>query len=159
MSNPFRIIYEDEDLVVVSKKEGICVVRGRGSLADIPSVVDMLRDIYQSIFVVHRIDMETSGIVVFAKNPLSHRELSILFEKRKVFKRYLALVWGRISSRLIVDKPIKEFSSGRSAVSDEGKPSTTVIKPLSFFRRFSLIEVFPHTGRRHQIRVHLYSIG
>ncbi len=156
---PFKVIYEDKDLLAVSKKEGVCVIRGRGTIADNPSLTDMLKTIYGDVFVLHRIDRETSGVVVFAKNARSHKDISILFEKRKVFKSYLAVVWGRIERGLSVDKPLKEFSSGRCGVSDDGKKSITKIKPLLFFKNFSIIKAFPYTGRRHQIRVHLYSIG
>lgn len=154
-----RLIYDDDRLLVVSKEAGLLVMKGRGKDINQPNLTDILRTLYPSVFRVHRIDRETSGLVVFAKDLDTHKKLSNLFEKRSVDKRYLAIIWGRLDKHVIIDKPIYEFSSGRCGVSEKGKDAVTEIKPIQFFDNFSLVEARLYTGRRHQIRVHLYSIG
>jgi len=109
--------------------------------------------------VVHRIDLETSGIVIFAKNPQTHRHLSIQFERREVKKNYIALVQGVMTSDITVNSPIRQFGSGRMGVDPQGKPSSTEIRIIEKLPDATLLDVSPHTGRRHQIRVHCYASG
>lgn len=157
--NPYRTIFCDENIVVVSKKEGILVIKGRGTLKDTESLYDILLKDFGKLYIVHRIDKDTSGIVVFAKNKEVHKKINLLFEERRIKKSYLALVWGNIKEEIEINKPIKEFSSGRCGISLDGKESHTLIIPKMTLGRYSLVEAIPYTGRRHQIRVHLYSIG
>jgi RluA family pseudouridine synthase len=161
MNAQYKIIYENNDFIVVSKETGIPVIRGRGGLKDKLSLYDVLKEKYKELFVVHRIDRDTSGLVIFAKNAKTHRELSIKFERREVKKNYLAVVWGKPEKIFeIIDKPLFQYGSGRVGVSDNGKKSVTEVEFLKEISSdFSLVEARPLTGRRHQIRVHLYSSG
>lgn len=115
--------------------------------------------------IVHRIDKETSGLVIVSKNKTAEREIKMLFENRQIQKGYIALVQGHIDKELFIDAPIaknREFSEIKLKVriSDEGKVSQTIIKPIEYYEDLNqtLIEAIPLTGRQHQIRVHLFHV-
>ena len=110
---------------------------------------------------VHRLDKDVSGVMLYALHPEAHRFLNNAFEHRDVHKTYQALVHGVITEdQGVVIRPIREFGSGRMGVDDiKGKPSETRFSVLKRSDRFTLVELYPQTGRRHQLRVHLYSIG
>lgn len=117
------------------------------------------RRLGRRVWVVHRIDREASGLVLFALDAPTHRRLSGLFEGRAVEKTYAALVLGDVAADGVVDGPLREFGSGRMGVHARGKASVTHYRVLRRDGGATLLEVRPVTGRRHQIRVHLYSIG
>lgn len=126
------------------------------------SLKEMLIEKYGNIFTVHRIDKDTSGLILFAKNEATHKFLSSLFEDRKIDKYYLGVVMGlpAVNSGLI-EAPISEnpLYKGTMVVHRNGKSSSTGYEVLESNRHFSLVSFQLHTGRTHQIRVHAKHIG
>lgn len=160
MSPPFEILLRTDAFVAVGKPVGIATIAERD--LSVPSLRSELeRELGEKVFVVHRLDKEVSGLVLFARTAEAHRELSMAFEKREVKKTYLALVHGRPSwESLVADQPIFAFGSGRMGVdARRGKASTTELAVLRRGEAHALVEARPITGRRHQIRVHLYAAG
>jgi RluA family pseudouridine synthase len=152
-------LFENEAILVVNKPEGIASIPERD--LSIPSVRRTLEEERgASVFVVHRLDKEVSGALLFARTASAHRELSLAFEQRRVDKRYVAVVRGRVErDELVIDAPLREYGSGRMGVDPRGKPSLTRVAVLERAPRHTLVEVRPETGRRHQIRAHLYAEG
>lgn len=153
------IIFQDKDIVIVNKPPDYLSLPDRYASAK-PNLVDFLNNHFEKVFVVHRLDKETSGIICFALNEAAHRDLSGQFEKRTTEKTYLALVKGNVhKDEGIIDKPIaKHFSIvGKMVISSKGKPSVTHFKVIERFRNYTLLEMDIKTGRMHQIRVHLES--
>ena len=153
-----EILFEDERLIVISKSRGELVVAGRNSSQEpLSQILSRLKG--RAIDPVHRLDKETSGIVIFAKESATHRQLCGYFEHRQVQKTYHALVIGKMEGEGTIDLPLRLFGSGRMGVSKEGKKSLTRYRVLKSSPKASLIEAYPLTGRRHQIRVHFNAIG
>jgi|694.fasta_scaffold00505_8 23S rRNA pseudouridine955/2504/2580 synthase/23S rRNA pseudouridine1911/1915/1917 synthase len=156
-----QIIYEDDDLVVLNKPSGLLSIPDRFD-AKLPSLKQMLIAKYGGIFVVHRIDRDTSGIIIFAKNETAHRYYSMAFEEKQISKKYLGLVLGTPSpAEGTLDKPIANHPvvKGKMVVHRSGKPSVTHYRTLEQLGPYSLIEFEIETGRTHQIRVHMQDLG
>ncbi|HET7088315.1 MAG TPA: RluA family pseudouridine synthase [Anaerolineae bacterium] len=170
---PLSIVYEDADLIVIDKPAGLVVHPAAGHdrgtlvnaiLAHAPDLKGVGGEMRPGI--VHRLDKDTSGLIVAAKHDAAHRELQRQFKSRQVKKVYLALVEGRLAPRVgIVDAPIARdrVHRRRMAVSADGRPSRTRYKVIRYLRlaeaAYSFVEAHPETGRTHQIRVHLAWLG
>ena len=154
------IIFEDNDLVVISKPPYLLSIPDRYN-KNLPSVSEILREKYGEIFVVHRLDKETSGLMMFAKNADAHKLLNDQFQTRSVKKTYWALVKGVSPMEGVIDVNITvhPIKSQMMASLKGGKSATTEYKTINHFKSHSLVEAFPHSGRTHQIRVHLSHIG
>ncbi len=156
-----EILYADDSVIVVSKPSGVTVIPGRSGAKE-NSLLGKLESSYNKLFVVHRIDKPTSGIVCFARNAESHRNLNIQFEKRQVNKYYLAFVKGRLKQpNGTIDLSIDEHPAkpGTMRVSSKGKEAITDFELVEQFRHAALVKFNIKTGRMHQIRVHAAAIG
>lgn len=156
----YELVHEDEHILVVNKPAGLLTIPDR--FGNKVSLLHALERRYGKVFVVHRLDRETSGILCFARNEAAHRHLSLQFEHHTADKFYLALLDGALHhDEGEIDKPIGEHPtvSGKMAIRNSGKPSLTFYRALERFRRFTLAEALIKTGRTHQIRVHFESIG
>ncbi len=160
MKKNLDIIFENESFVAVNKPAGILSIPDRTQSET--SLKDLLVEKYGSIFTVHRLDKETSGAIVFAKDEAAHKYLSKAFEDRSVEKYYLGLVYGEPSPHSgTIDAPIMEHpvQKGLMVVHSKGKPSVTDYEVQETLGKYSLVKFRIHTGRTHQIRVHAKNIG
>lgn len=160
MSPKIEIIQETENWVAVNKPAGMLSIPDREGKE--PSLKNFLLAKYGSIFTVHRIDRDTSGVIVFAKNEIAHKHLSVQFEDRTTVKMYTGLALGTpANSQGTIDAPIAEHpaGNGKMIIHRKGKPSLTAYEVVEELPPYSWLRFQLHTGRTHQIRVHLQSIG
>lgn len=153
------IIYQDENIIAVNKPTDILVIPDQYT-EESQTLIGKLKEVFnQKIWVVHRIDRDTTGILVFAKNAEAHKDLSMQFEHSKVRKKYYAILSGYLEEEEgTINKPI--LISGRNIRIDQsGKESITDFKVLERFKNYTFVEASPLTGRRHQIRIHFWSLG
>lgn len=154
------IIYEDEQLIAINKPPGLLSIPDR--MGKEVSLKQMLIDKFEKIYVVHRIDRDTSGLILFAKHEESHKALSLLFEGRDIEKYYAGLVYGNFTTPSgNIHAPITEHpaKNGKMIVHRKGKDSETDYEVLEKFKGFTWMKFRIHTGRTHQIRVHMQHIG
>ncbi|MCG2573945.1 MULTISPECIES: RluA family pseudouridine synthase [Acinetobacter] len=158
-----RVVYEDEGLLVVNKPSGIAVHGGSGVAY---GLIEALRTVTGKKYLelIHRIDRDTSGLVMISKKRSTLKHLQDLLREHKIQKTYAAIVKGQVSlDKQLIDAPLLryELANGerRVRVSKEGKPSQTVWKVAKRFKQATLVHASPLSGRTHQIRVHGQSIG
>jgi 23S rRNA pseudouridine1911/1915/1917 synthase len=161
----FRVVYEDDHLLVVDKPPGVVVHPGAGNprgtlvnglLAYRPALAELPR-----AGIVHRLDKDTSGLLLVAATLEAQHALAKLLGRRQIARRYLAVVEGPLVSGLDIDRPIGRdpLRRTRQAVRDDGRPALTRVRVLARYRVHTLVEATLETGRTHQIRVHLASVG
>lgn len=157
-----NILFADEHILVLDKPAGLPVLPD-GWEKDAPYLVKMLEEEFGKIFIVHRLDKTTSGVMVFARTAEAHRALNIQFENHETEKVYHAILEGNPNWNEKVAKfPLRADvgKKHRTAVDDRrGKPSETRFRILKRYQDWALVEAKPMTGRTHQIRVHAYALG
>ena len=167
---PLEIIYEDNDIIAINKPKGLVVHPANGNPDGtlVNAIMAICKDSLSGIGgqirpgIVHRLDKDTSGILIVAKNDKAHINLSNQIQNREVKKTYIALVRGIVKeNEATIDMPIGRSTKDRKkmAVTSKGKNAITHIKVLNRFNEYTLLQVNIETGRTHQIRVHLAEIG
>ena len=158
-----KVLYEDKDILAIEKPSGILVHPDKVSKGG--TILDLFLKKYPKIEIVHRLDKETSGVMLLAKNKKAHEFLKSQFANREVKKTYVAIVSGSVKlDRGVINKPIgrspkdfRRYSAGRGA-RGEMREAITQYKVLKRFEapsKFTYLEIYPKTGRTHQIRVHM----
>lgn len=168
-SGAVDVLHEDTDLLVINKPAGLVCHPTKGDVYS--SLISRVRlHVGEAVHpqLVNRLDRETSGVTIIAKNPQTAREIRLAFETRTARKQYLAIVHGHIAeNRFTADAPLGRDQTSAVAIKDrvraDGLPSRTEFEVLSRFRReegdFTLLHAWPLTGRKHQIRIHLAHAG
>jgi RluA family pseudouridine synthase len=154
-----RVLFNNDNMIAFDKPAGLLVIPDQHTEASKTLLGVAQAQTGLKLWVVHRIDRGTTGVTLFAKNAAAHAGISRQFQDAKVEKTYLALLNGSLESdEGKIDAPI--MVDGREVSLDaEGKPSITEYKVVERFRDFTLVEAYPGTGRRHQIRLHFLSLG
>ena len=161
-TEPIKVLHEDHEIVVVDKPSGLLSVPGKGEhLAD--CLLSRVQEAYPMALLVHRLDRDTSGVMIFALSPHAQRHLGLQFEKRQVKKTYVARVWGKLEPRkgtvdlpLIVDWPNRPK---QMVCHETGKPAVTDWRVQRYGDGETRVRLMPKTGRSHQLRVHMLALG
>lgn len=167
---PVPVVYEDNDIIVVNKPKGMVVhpTNGNPDGTLVNAILAMCKDSLSGIGgeirpgIVHRLDKDTSGLLIVAKNDLAHMNMSKQIQERKVTKKYIALVKGNVpEDEATIHMPIARSTKDRKkmAVDAKGKDAITHFKVLKRYGKYTLLELKIDTGRTHQIRVHMSYIG
>ncbi|UOA30719.1 Ribosomal large subunit pseudouridine synthase A [Sulfitobacter sp. DSM 110093] len=160
--DPLVILHEDAEVLLVDKPSGLLSVPGKGEhLAD--CLIARVQAVFPEALLVHRLDRDTSGVMIFAMTPHAQRHLGLQFEKRMTRKTYVARVWGvpeeksgTVDLPLIVDWPNRPL---QMVCHETGKPAQTDWKVIKTDGETSRVRLFPKTGRSHQLRVHMLALG
>lgn len=155
-------LYEDDDFIIINKPAGVLVIPDRfdQSQASLNKLLEA--ELGHHVYVVHRLDRNTSGTIAFAKNETAHRYLSVLFEAHEVGKFYAGIVKGVVQpEQARIEAPIAKHPAigGRMVIAKAGKESITDYRVSEQWQGFALMQFRIHTGRTHQIRVHMQHIG
>lgn len=160
MKQEFEILLSNDDLIAVNKPSGMLSIPDR--VQSQPSLKDILLQENGNIYTVHRLDRETSGVIIFARNEHTHKLLSQQFENRETTKHYAGFVLGKpAESKGTIDIPIIEHpvKKGMMITAKKGKPSITTYEVVEQFKNFAFVHFTILTGRTHQIRVHMKHLG
>ncbi|MEM1351007.1 MAG: RluA family pseudouridine synthase [Pseudomonadota bacterium] len=161
-TDPLVILHEDAEVVLVDKPTGLLSVPGKApNLADCQ--LTRVQDAFPDALLVHRLDRDTSGVMIFALTPHAQRHLGLQFEKRMTKKTYVARVWGvpeeksgTVDAPLVVDWPNRPK---QKICPETGRPAQTDWRLLKDEGQTARVRLTPHTGRSHQLRVHMQSLG
>jgi tRNA pseudouridine32 synthase/23S rRNA pseudouridine746 synthase len=161
-TDPLKILYSDHHLLVVDKPAGLLSVPGKGEhLAD--CLLSRIQAAWPEALLVHRLDRDTSGVMVFALSSMAQRHLGLQFEKRQTKKVYYARVWGHVAAKtgtvdlpIIVDWPNRPL---QKIDHEKGRQAVTDWRVVRYEDAETRVRLFPHTGRSHQLRLHMKEIG
>ncbi len=161
-NTPLDLLHADHEILLVNKPSGLLSVPGKGAhLAD--CLISRVQAVFPEALLVHRLDRDTSGVMIFALTPHAQRHLGLQFEKRQVKKTYVARVWGVMAEKtgtvdlpLIVDWPNRPL---QMVDHDNGRPAVTDWRVLRNEGDATRVRLMPQTGRSHQLRVHMKEIG
>ncbi|MFK7744778.1 MAG: RluA family pseudouridine synthase [Roseobacter sp.] len=161
-NTPLNILHEDAEVLLVDKPSGLLSVPGKGAhLAD--CLITRVQNAFPDALLVHRLDRDTSGVMIFALTAHAQRHLGLQFEKRMTQKTYVARVWGTPDAKtgtvdlpLIVDWPNRPL---QKVCHETGKPAQTDWRIVKTEAETSRVRLFPRTGRSHQLRVHMLALG
>lgn len=159
---PLDILHHDHEILVANKPTGLLSVPGRGAhLAD--CLISRIQTVFPEALLVHRLDRDTSGVMIFALTPSAQKNLGKQFEARSVKKTYVARVWGKVAEKtgtvdlpLIVDWPNRPL---QMVDHENGKAAVTDWRVVKYEDTATRVRLYPRTGRSHQLRVHMREIG
>ena len=160
-ADKLETVFFDEDIIIANKPSGLLSVPGRGPEKSV-CAVSILSERHSEVFTIHRLDMDTSGIMVFARHKPAQSRLSRAFQDRRVEKTYRAIVHGKPHPPTgVIDLPIAALSKQRPLrhIDENGREAVTAYETLDEIEDKALLKLHPKTGRSHQLRLHLKAIG